>query len=223
MIDRYEIERKLARVLSKDLRVELDKLLNYLGDPPNFANVPYEYWQNGWKDIQADVEPVLMEAFLESAEEVMLRFEFGVDWDAVNTDAANWARVHTESVLSDLFRKRYDFVGENVARYFEEGWSISDLARRLRVWYDPVRAEMIAITETTRAVVEGERFVIAQLEKESDNKMIPVWSTANDERVCLICGERHGKEITDGIYPPAHPRCRCVVVYRLPKPKERAR
>jgi len=35
MIDRYEIERKLARVLSKDLRVELDKLLNYLGDPPN--------------------------------------------------------------------------------------------------------------------------------------------------------------------------------------------
>ena len=55
MIDRYEIERRLARVLSKDLRVELDKLLNYLGDPPNLANVPPEYWQGGWKDIQKDV------------------------------------------------------------------------------------------------------------------------------------------------------------------------
>ena len=29
LANRYEIERKLARVLSKDLRVELDKLLNY--------------------------------------------------------------------------------------------------------------------------------------------------------------------------------------------------
>ena len=52
MIDRYEIERKLARVLSRDLRVELDKLLNYLGDPPNLANVPPAYWNDGWRDIQ---------------------------------------------------------------------------------------------------------------------------------------------------------------------------
>jgi hypothetical protein len=220
MIDRYEIERKLARVLSKDLRVELDKLLNYLGDPPNFANVPYEYWQNGWKDIQADVEPVLMEAFLESAEEVMLRFEFGVDWDAVNTDAANWARAHSESILSDLFNRRYDFVNESVARYFEESWTISDLAERLRKWYDPVRAEMIAITETTRAVVEGERAIIRNLERESGQAMIPIWMTANDERVCPICSPRDNQVITDGIYPPAHPRCRCVVGYELPT-KER--
>jgi len=180
LANRAEIERRLARVLSRDLRSEMGKLLDYLGDPPNFANVPYEYWQNGWKDIQADVEPVLMEAFLESAEEVMLRFEFGVDWDAVNTDAANWARAHSESILSDLFNRRYDFVNESVARYFEESWTISDLAERLRKWYDPVRAEMIAITETTRAVVEGERAIIRNLERESGQAMIPIWMTAND-------------------------------------------
>ncbi|NLE26860.1 MAG: hypothetical protein GX625_16270, partial [Clostridiaceae bacterium] len=63
-VNRDEIERKLARVLSKDLRVELDKLLNYLGDPPNLANVPAEYWQAGWKDIQKDVEPVLLDVYL---------------------------------------------------------------------------------------------------------------------------------------------------------------
>jgi len=222
-MNRYELEAKLARALGGGLSEAYRELMRQLGDPPDIANVSAEYWQNGWRDIQKQVEPILVEAFVASAEDAMLRLEFGVDWDLVNMDAVNWARVHTESVLSDLFRKRYDFVGENVARYFEEGWSISDLARRLRAWYDPVRAEMIAITETTRAVVEGERFVIAQLEKESGNKMIPVWSTANDERVCLICGARHGKEITDGIYPPAHPRCRCLVVYRLPKPKERTR
>jgi len=29
--------------------------------------------------------------------------------------------------------------------------------------------------------------------------------------VCPICGPRHDKEITDGMYPPACPRCRCWV------------
>ena len=219
-MNRYELEAKLARALGGGLTDAYRELMRYLGDPPNFANVPYEYWQNGWKSIQADVEPVLMEAFLESAEEVMLRFEFGVDWDAVNTDAANWARAHSESLLSDLFNKRYNFVNESVARYFEESWTISDLATRLRKWYDPVRAEMIAITETTRAVVEGERAIIRNLERESGQAMIPIWMTANDERVCPICSPRDNQVIADGIYPPAHPRCRCVVGYELPK-KER--
>lgn len=219
-MNRYDLEAKLAHALGGGLTDAYRELMRYLGDPPNFANVPYEYWQNGWKDIQADVEPVLMEAFLESAEEVMLRFEFGVDWDAVNTDAANWARAHSESILSDLFNRRYDFVNESVARYFEESWTISDLATRLRKWYDPVRAEMIAITETTRAVVEGERAIIRNLERESGQAMIPIWMTANDGRVCPICSPRDNQAITDGIYPPAHPRCRCVVGYELPK-KER--
>ena len=219
-MNRYDLEAKLARALGGGLTEAYRELMRYLGDPPNFANVPYEYWQNGWKSIQADVEPVLMEAFLESAEEVMLRFEFGVDWDAVNTDAANWARAHSESLLSDLFNKRYNFVNESVARYFEESWTISDLATRLRKWYDPVRAEMIAITETTRAVVEGERAIIRNLERESGQAMIPIWMTANDERVCPICSPRDNQVITDGIYPPAHPRCRCVVGYELPT-KER--
>lgn len=219
-MNRYDLEAKLARALGSGLTDAYRELMRYLGDPPNFANVPYEYWQNDWKSIQADVEPVLMEAFLESAEEVMLRFEFGVDWDAVNTDAANWARAHSESLLSDLFNRRYDFVNESVARYFEESWTISDLAARLRKWYDPVRAEMIAITETTRAVVEGERAIIRNLERESGQAMIPIWMTANDERVCPICFPRDNQIITDGIYPPAHPRCRCVVGYELPK-KER--
>jgi hypothetical protein len=47
--------------------------------------------------------------------------------------------------------------------------------------------------------------------------MVPIWQTSNDERVCPICGPKHGKEITDGKFPPAHPRCRCWVTYEFPE------
>jgi hypothetical protein len=73
--------------------------------------------------------------------------------------------------------------------------------------FSPVRAERIAVTETTRAVVEGERAYVAELERETGQRMVPIWMTANDELVCPICAPRNEKPITNGDYPPAHPNC----------------
>jgi len=227
MIDRYEIERKLARVLSKDLRVELDKLLNYLGDPPNLANVPAEYWQAGWKDIQKDVEPVLVDALLQQADDAMIRIGIGVDFDNVNRAAVNWARQHSEEVMQQIWLRtheytldvlsRYSGVGEVIAQGYEEGLTIREISERLERMFSPVRAERIAVTETTRAVVEGERAYVAELERETGQRMIPIWMTANDELVCPICAPKNEKPITNGDYPPAHPNCRCGVGWEFPK------
>lgn len=141
MIDRYEIERKLARVLSRDLRVELDKLLNYLGDPPNLANVPPAYWNDGWRDIQKDVEPVLLNAMLQQADEAMIRIGIGVDLDNVNRAAVNWARTHTEEVMRQVWLRTHEFtmdvltrysgVGEVIAQGYEEGLTIRQISERL--------------------------------------------------------------------------------------------
>lgn len=71
---------------------------------------------------------------------------------------------------------------------------------------------------------------------------IKVWCTAEDERVCTICGGLEGKEIamdedfdfktklegrnpTIRRVPPAHPSCRCAVMYKeiaptIQKPKQ---
>ena len=227
MIDRYEIERKLARVLSKDLRVELDKLLNYLGDPPNLANVPPEYWQGGWKDIQKDVEPVLVDALLQQADDAMIRIGIGVDFDNVNRAAVNWARQHSEEVMQQIWLRtheytldvlsRYSGVGEVIAQGYEEGLTIREISERLERMFSPVRAERIAVTETTRAVVEGERAYVAELERETGQRMIPIWMTANDELVCPICAPKNEKPITNGDYPPAHPNCRCGVGWEFHK------
>ena len=46
-------------------------------------------------------------------------------------------------------------------------------------------------TETTRAAaVEGERAYVQELVKETGREMIPIWLTANDDRVCVICGPK---------------------------------
>lgn len=231
VIDRDAIERKLARVLSRDMRGELDKLLRLLGDPPKLTNVPGEYWNNGWRGIQKDIEPILMDVFLNQSEAAMIRVGIGVNLDTINRQAVNWARTHTEEVLNDMWRKRHEVVGDLVNRYvgvgeavaegYEQGLTIDEISARLERLYSPVRAEMLAVTETTRAVVEGERAYVEELAKETGQAMVPIWMTANDELVCDICGPRNEKPITNGDYPPAHPNCRCGVGYEFPK-KEKA-
>ena len=84
-------------------------------------------------------------------------------------------------------------------------------------------------------------------------EVVKVWSTADDERVCSICGYLEGKQVamdddfyyehtdrygnkikrrinhklTDaetGKVPPAHPSCRCAVMYvEVPRPTEKKR
>ena len=217
VINRDELERKLARIVGRDLRAELSRLLDYLGDPPRLENVPSDYWNSGWRTIQKDVEPVLLDVYLSQAEGLMNDIGIGVDWDQINTTASRWAKQHTEQMLMDLFRKRYDHLNETIPRFYEEGWNLGQLQDDLEKWYSPVRAEMIAVTETTRAAVEGERAMVAELEAITNRRMAPIWQTMKDERVCPVCGPKNKKEITDGIFPPAHPRCRCFVNYEFEK------
>ena len=119
-----------------------------------------------------------------------------------------------------MFQTTYDGVNETVPRFFTENWTIEDLTRHLERWHSPRRAEMIATTETTRAVVEGERAAVEQMTKETGIELVPIWLTANDEMVCPVCGPRHKKPITDGVFPPLHPRCRCGAAY---EPKKASR
>lgn len=221
VLNRDELERRLARVLSKGLRAEMKKLLDLLGDPPDLSKVPYEYWQSGWKDIQRDVEPILVDTFISQAESLMNSVGIGSDWARFNMIAADWARTYTYDLVTGMqgtTRSALEkLLQKNVPGYFEEGLTSKELAVRLEPQFGAVRSEMIAVTETTRAAVEGERAYVQELVKETGKEMIPIWLTANDDRVCVICGPKNGKPITDGQFPPAHPRCRCGVAWEWPE------
>lgn len=101
----------------------------------------------------------------------------------------------------------------------ERGDSAEKLARVLRgILEDPGRAQMIADTETARAVSQA---TLGVYEREHVDGV--EWVTAPDERVCAVCEANaaegpvpaghqfaHKPGSADG--PPAHPGCRCVLV-----------
>ena len=224
VINRDELERRLARVIGKEQRAELTRLLELLGNPPRLENVPQAYWLNGWKDMARQVEPVLMDIYLGQAQAMLGAIPIGVSWDLVNKGAAEYARRYGYDLVKEIMQNTERGVGElltalqsEIPNFYEQGMNLGELEDRLSRWFSPMRAEMIAVTETTRAATEAEREVAKDIEQESGIHMTPIWQTENDEIVCPECGPRHDQPIEDGVYPPAHPRCRCWVVHELPK------
>ena len=213
IINLREVERRLARVLSRGLSAEGDKLISFLGDPPDLGKVPAEYWQTGWKYIQKEAEPILVDVFVQQAQVAMENYGIGPsDWIVIINDAADWAREHLDNELQRLFNRNYEGVSRLVSKYYENGMSRMELIAELdKIYKNPVRSEMIAITETTRAAVGGENALVKEIEKESNIHLIPIWMTDRSGHVCPDCLARDNLPITDGIEPPLHPRCNCRV------------
>jgi len=206
--NREELEAILAKAVGKEFALEFEELMAALGEPPDPANLPSEFWEG--KRMRATVEPLLMNTFLVSAEDAMIQLTIGVDWGLVNQSAIDWASRYTFDLVTGINNTSRGVIQRGIDAYFRDGLSNKELASLLEPTFGPVRAEMIAVTETTRASVEGGREIDRQIEKDNPNiRMIPIWLTANDDRVCPICGPRHNQPITNGEYPPAHPRCRC--------------
>jgi hypothetical protein len=150
-----------------------------------------------------------MKDFMLQAETMMAGFDFlGVEWGLVNQAAADWARQYTFTLVKELTETSRATLQKLIPSYFEQGWTQGQLRDQLSSTFGVTRAEMIARTEVTRAASEAEQATARLLEAQGI-RMRPVWQTRNDEIVCPLCGPKHNKEIEDGMYPPAHPRCRC--------------
>jgi len=142
----------------------------------------------------------------------------------INQGAVDFARTYGYNLVKEIRQNTergveqiLNLLQQEIPTFYEEGVNLGMLEERLARWFGPVRAEMIAITETTRAATEAERFAVEELYKTYGIHMIPIWNTSGDERVCPLCAPRDGKVIEDDIYPPLHVRCRCFVTHRIPK------
>ena len=134
----------------------------------------------------------------------------------------NWYLVDKE--ITDTTRRR---LRRALIEWVEEPTTFPHLVQRFtQIVNDPARAEVIAATEVTRAFAEGTHRCYIQAGVRAMR-----WYTAQDERVCPICGPLHGTIV--GINdmfsnalpasqqiaradlsfarPPAHSRCRCGI------------
>jgi len=175
-----------------------------------------------WGELAGGLKQLLLPMFEEMMQEAAMQaiaqlpFSIGVDFDAINIEAAEWARDYVVELVDDVESKLGKRVSQHLANWIEAGEDLPALEKRIMDLFDaPWRARRVAITEVTRAFAE------ANLKAWEASRVVnkSEWRTAVDKDVCTICEQNHskvralGKQFPTGhTNPPAHPNCRCWLV-----------
>lgn len=217
---RDEIERRLARKLGRLGQEQVRQVLDMLGNPPKFENITPELWEALGADIQGILQPELEAIFRGQIGQLMVSSGVGVDWGLINARAAEWAREYSYELVKGITNTTRDALRQQVEGFFTDRRTLGDLEASISQLFGPVRAEMIAVTETTRASVQGELAFGEEL-RVLGLQSVEVWQTNHDELVCPICSPLNQRPRGQGwnVPPPAHPRCRCWLTAQVTEPQ----
>lgn len=159
--------------------------------------------------------------------------ELRASWATVHSYAVDWlwgggtshfGNGYASTLIAGILDHSQDIVRHEIVAWTVAGEPMPALTTRLEsVALSRTRAELIAVTETTRAYAEGSRLawehggIIRRMR----------WQTANDDLVCPICMplngmvapvdgsgkfegyDDNGISLSSADMPPAHARCRC--------------
>lgn len=210
--NRDDLEARLTRLLGKAGREATELITSALGDPPDANKLTPELLKQLEDTYSGALLAELERVFVAGAEALIEDVGVGVDWALINQAAADWSRQYTYNLVRGISDNSRQFLQQSVSDFYSTGMTNAQLSERIARLFGAQRAESISITEVTRAAVEGERAMVAEIER-AGLRMVAVWHSVEDDRVCPICSPRDGKKYGDGWnnYPPAHPRCRCFV------------
>lgn len=173
------------------------------------------YKDNGaeWANWEEEFLAALTEAMLKTIDELFAaENEF---WTSRGKEPMAWdSKAVIERYQTRIGRKIRDIpdgtlndVQDEIARWFGSEETLPDLIDSLGQYFDPARAEMIAITEATALAAQAAYEMMNHFGIRRWR-----WDAILDAVVCPDCAERNGVtydvEDSDN-YPPAHPRCRC--------------
>ena len=223
-MNREEWERTLARDLGQVEAEYLERIASYLGDPPSMADIPPELWQEYAQAVNRVLSNHLQDGALGWLREWIEQNPIGLEWDELVADAAAWSAESITALANQIADNSRRVVERVLTDAAVTGYTPEDIIGRLAFRFGPVHAEMVAITEITRALSWAASELQARLAKQGV-KTVRRWLTAEDEKVCPICAplDHTTKEsgawdeagLPDG--PPAHPRCRCQAVVEYAK------
>ena len=215
-------EERLLRLMKARLNGQLSSVMETLGDPPDWGNLDYEFWQGESGRMLADLRPEIERMAVHAAATPVIPASVPILWDeaVIFREAAQWATQYAGRLVTGITDNTREAVGRAVQGFVETpGRTIGQLRTELTPLFGQSRAQRIAVTETSRAYAEGTRVVQEELGR-AGIQMEQVWRTSMDERVCPICGPNADKRKSEGWTVsgvPAHPNCRCWVVLDFPK------
>ena len=219
----------VKRDMRRFFKAQLARIIKKLGAKPDINRLDFEFWKGEREALAAVLQPSIdrmaetgaLTAFDsnpvtggQGAKQTQVELAF--DWSLIAAEAAVWAEQHGGELVTGVTGTTQRIVGKKVAEWIATpGLTIGDLTESLLPWFDETRAQMIAVTETTKAFAEGERVLIDRA-KRAGLKVEPIWQTNNDEivRECPVCWPLHKQpeskwdKLSPGVeWPPAHVRC----------------
>ena len=219
---RDELEKAFAFTWGSELRRQFRGIMGRVREDLSFDDPTF--WGVAEARATAANEPALEAIYVASANQVGIGEGF-VDFAIVNDRGAAWAADYSFELVRGINNTTLTKLRKEIPKAIQEGLSIGDIRKKLAPTFGPGRAELIGITETTRAAVEGERGFIKEL-NTLGIQTEAFWLTARDDKVDkLICAPLDGVKREQGIYShpggrsftgaPAHPGCRCGEQHRL--------
>lgn len=226
-------ERRMIQAFTGGLDAQRFRLLDLIDDTNGrpLQSQLDNFWLTENEALYRSVQPTLYEVAQERAIVSIINSGGADMWQAVNESVINWVDDYYTNIDFSL-----DLVGSipnlnetgrtSFARAFLDwqrgeletaGYAdgLPQLIRAIEPTFGRVRAERIAVTETTRIFYES----TWQAANANPNVLYLRWYTAADERVCPVCGPLHLAVIpkaqrtwAGGVSIPAHPNCRCVAI-----------
>ncbi len=221
-INRDDLEKRLARlVLGVDRRF-------LLALEAGGGQVGYDYWQKYEAELRAEIASPLRgyieQSFSNYSDYVNFIDKSGAvgDIDSAMTQA-----------ISEVARGISQTTQAHLRDLVAQGLSENEILESIALRFSSGHAEQVAVTEITRAEAQFSEALSSRLGEQGVNTVIR-WLTAEDEKVCPICGPADHKKKDEPIntakggwngqtwgqrygMPPAHPNCRCKTVVVMSK------
>lgn len=211
--ERLAMEMKMGRAVKSYFRGLLKRIEEEMTESKALEEKKMDslFWNREYEILFNILLPVVTDIVVDSAFSAYNSMggfaEIGVAWEIIHSQAVQWATLHTADVVAQISKTSMDGFLKEFEPWMLSRKPLPELIKALEKYYGPVRAELIAVTETTRAFAQG------NLELWRSTGMVKGWEwvTAMDSKVCEICSNEKiaGFHSMDALPPPAHPSCRC--------------
>lgn len=213
---RAKREAQLTSLLLRANSRHRQEIETALGIPPDPSRVPPSLLERIEQEINTAALALLLLMYLDAFDGMGKAFrQVSPSRSTAERNADDWATARARQV-SRQWRENTQNGLNGLGRLNTP----AEVSGRLDTIFGEGRASTIATTETTGAISAGEADFAGQVLEMEGDVMFATWQTEEDARVCPVCAPLNDKPQTDwdGDFPtgpPAHPNCRCYLVYEL--------
>lgn len=204
----------LAAIAARHRR-ELERLL---GDPPDIANVPFEFWAKVQQDMEDELASILLLVFIASAE------FHGAPSSQAATQGITWARPVAQFASSSYAQTGVEMLAGYTQNWRQQTGAGETINRQAIVEdttrvFGPNRASRVAVDGVTTAQTAGGEWAVDMFFGLSPDDLWINQPQMSLTGPCPICEPLHRKPRSEWSAqfpsgpPGPHPGCVCTVEY----------